>query len=330
VKRRPDDRQLDLFAAADPNEVSTDISPYPARLLELAGSIPGHVHLGTSSWTFPGWSGLVYRKRYATERDFTRYSLGEYARHPLFGTVGIDRSHYAPLTVEDYRLYAAQLPEGFRCVIKVWDELTTMVFPDHPRYGARRGQKNERFLDPVLFRESVFTPTLEAFGGHVGALVLEFAPQRMAPDPRVFEAALERFLQEAPRPLRLTFELRNRELLTARYLDLLRQYEASHVLNFWTGMPTLGEQLRRPGILAGPVVVARLMLPPYKAYQQRRADMAPFDRVLDPQPEMRNDVIRLADRAGELGHTLFVIVNNKAEGSAPGTIEALAELWSTR
>lgn len=327
--KRPDERQLDLFGAPVAEDL-TVAEPYPERLVELSKAIPAHVHLGTSSWTFPGWSGLVYRRVYKTPREFTRQSLGEYARYPLFGTVGIDRSHYAPLLPEDYQLYASQLPDGFPCVIKVWDELTTQVFPDHARYGARRGQANDHFLDAELFRDSVFTPTFEHFEKHVGALVLEFAPQRVAPDPRKFELSVERFLQAAPRGLPLAFELRNRELLTPRYLDILRHHGASHVLNFWAGMPTLAEQLQRPRILSGARVVARLMLPPYQVYAQRRAEMAPFDRVLDPQPGMRQDVLELARLAGEYDQALFVIVNNKAEGSAPGTIMALAELWSQR
>ena len=37
--------------------------------------------MGTSSWTFPGWAGLVYEKRYGSSQQFTRDSLAEYARH---------------------------------------------------------------------------------------------------------------------------------------------------------------------------------------------------------------------------------------------------------
>jgi uncharacterized protein YecE (DUF72 family) len=324
--KKPETRQLDLFGTAPAAPPALDAPP--AHLLELARHVPAHVRLGTSSWTFPGWSGIVYRRHYANTRAFTRDSLSEYAAHPLFGTVGIDRSHYAPLTSEDLESYAAQLPEGFRCVLKVWDELTTMVFPDHPRYGARRAQQNPSFLDAARFRDEVAAPLLTSFREHTGPLVLEVAPMRKAPPPRAFEDALERFLRAAPPELHYAVELRNRELLTPRYLGILKHYAASHVLNYWTLMPTIAEQLTLPEILPGPFVVSRLLLPPYHGYEQRKRDLSPFDRVLDPQPQMRDDVIELARRVGELGHVLFVLVNNKAEGSAPLTIKALAERWA--
>ena len=73
------------------------------------------------------------------------------------------------------------------------------------------------------------------------------------------------------------------------------------------------------------MTVARLMLPPRTGYAKRKAQMQPFDRIVDAQPQMRADVLSLTQRCAELGHRLYVIVNNKAEGSAPLTLLALAE-----
>ncbi len=326
-----DDRQLDLFARAQAAEPASP--PAPRRdptLVALAEALPAHLRLGTSSWTFPGWAGLVYHDTYPSQKAFTQRSLAEYARFPLFRTVGIDRSHYAPLDAPTLAAYGAQLPAGFRCVSKAWDELTTMVFPDHERYGARRGQINPSFLDPEHFRDVVAAPLLDAFADHVGPVVLELAPMRRPPPPRELEAKLEAFLARAPAALHYAVELRNRELFTPRYRSILKHFAASHVLNYWTGMPTLGEQMRMSDALAGPATVVRLMLPPYTAYQQRKRDFSPFDRLLDPQPSMHDDVQILIDRAGELGHTLFIIANNKAEGSAPLTLRTIAERWMSR
>lgn len=314
--------QLDLFGQA---EAGASAPPtYPASVRELAAALPPHVHLGTSSWTFPGWVGLVYQRAYPSQRSFVRDSLAEYARYPLFKTVGVDRAHYAPLSVEDWQAYAAQLPPRFPCIIKAWDELTVVSFPDHDRYGARRGTRNPHLLDPVLFRDAVAASLSAGFRDHVGALVLEFAPQRSVPPARQFEDRLARFLSQAASDLPLAVELRNRELLTPRYLAILRHFGASHVLNFWTGMPPLREQLALPGILSGPRAVARLSLPPFTAYSERKRDLTPFDRIQDPQPALHHDVAELAYRAGELGQDLFVTVGNKVEGSAPLTVASLA------
>lgn len=316
------EQQLDLFGLA--SDRAEPPAQYPESIRALAAALPEHVHLGTSSWTFEGWKGLVYQRAYPNQRSFVRDSLREYAQYPLFRTVGVDRAHYAPLGADDWRAYAEQLPPQFRCVIKIWDELSLMAFPDHDRYGARRGTRNPNFLDAALLRDAVAAPLREGFGDHVGALVLEIAPLRAPPPPRAFEDRLARFLSHAPSDIPLAVELRNRELLTPRYLAILKHFGASHVLNFWTGMPTLREQLALPGILSGLRAVARLSLPPFGVYAQRKRELEPFDRIQDPQPELREDVAELAYRAGELGQALFITVGNKMEGSAPRSVAALA------
>ncbi len=207
-----DDRQLDLFA---PGARLAGPTPDAVRrerevLERLAAKLPPHVRFGTSSWTFPGWAGIVYTERYRSDADFKRRSLAEYARHPLLRTVGIDRSYYAPLTVADLSGYAAVLPDGFHCVSKVWNELTTMVFPSHARLGDRAGKPNPSFLDRERFVETFAVPYRSAFATHAGPFVLEIPRTPGPPDLRAFEAALERFLAGAPGDLRYAVELRDR------------------------------------------------------------------------------------------------------------------------
>jgi MinD superfamily P-loop ATPase len=67
------------------------------------------------------------------------------------------------------------------------------------------------------------------------------------------------------------------------------------------------------------------MLPPGTTYEEQKAAYAPFDAIVDPDPAMRADVLRLAQAARDRGIELFVIVNNKVEGSSPWTVRALAE-----
>jgi hypothetical protein len=53
---------------------------------------------------------------------------------------------------------------------------------------------------------------------------------------------------------------------------------------------------------------------------------APYDRIQDPNPKLRRDVARLIRQAAELRIPAYVLVNNRAEGSAPLTIAAIAEI----
>ena len=315
--------QLSLFGAEAVSSVQVADDP-DARA--LAERLPAHVFFGTSSWTFPGWRNIVW-KGAPTQPQLVAGGLRAYAQHPLFRTVGIDRSYYGPLTREDLAGYASQLPPGFLAVSKVWDEITTYVFPSHPRYGARAGQKNPLFLDPAATLDEVVGPYLDAFASHAGPFVFELPPmaRECIPDADELARCIERLMRALPTRFTYAFELRNRELLSPRYLDVLRATGAGHVLNFWSGMPSIGAQLDLPGVLTAPFVVARLMLPPGTRYEDKKAELAPFDRIVAPQHALRSDVVRLARACAAAGKTLFVLVNNKAEGCAPLTIRALAE-----
>ena len=324
MAKRRDRRQLDLFEPASPSgpEPEEDEAPKRGpfvaggtrpdpRLRDLAARLPAHVRLGTSSWTFPGWAGIVYHRRYRSERAFVRESLAEYAQHPLFRTVGIDRSYYGPLEAKELAAYAAQLPAGFRCVSKAWNEITTP--------GAKH------WLDASVFADQVTGPMLAAFSVHAGPIVLEIPRTDVRLDPDGFARDLERFLARAADGLRYAVEVRDPKLMTKRYFDVLRDRGATHVFVYWSRMPTLGEQLDRDGSMPGPFVVARLLLPPGRSYEQERERFRPFDRLQEPQAEMRDDVVRLVRTAGNRGFETYVLVNNKAEGSAPETVRALAE-----
>jgi len=149
-------------------------------------------------------------------------------------------------------------------------------------------------------------------------------------DPIQFARLVERLLGALPSELRYAFELRNRELLTPRYLDVLRAHGAAHVVSFYPAMPSIAEQLAAGAVRGASFAVARLMHPPGSTYEARRDLLEPFDRVRDPQPAMREDVARLVETCVADGRELYVMVDNKAEGSSPLTVRALAELIVTR
>ncbi|MBK7586487.1 MAG: DUF72 domain-containing protein [Myxococcales bacterium] len=307
--------QLDLFAPQAPVSRQLDLSAEH----QLRARLPEHVRFGTSSWTFPGWAGLVYPPG-TTDKDLMAHGLELYSRYPLFRTVGIDRSYYAPLDRPTLARYGAELPPEFRAVMKVWSEVTSAVHP-------KTRERNPRFLDVDLFQRHVLEPVSEEFVEHAGPLVFELMPLRQSelPAPAAFADQLGAFLSRLPRGFEYAVELRNRALFTHAYLDVLTEHGVGHVLNFWEKMPDLGEQLDVPGVLTAPFVVTRLLIPPGERYADRRQKLEPFDRIVAPEEKMRADVERLAAACEALGKVLLVIVNNKAEGSSPLTVRALAE-----
>lgn len=324
--KKKQDSQLDLFAAAPVPKQA--LLPPDQKLVALAEALPKHLFLGSSSWTFPGWTGLVYRSVYKSERAFTRQSLYEYARWPLWRTVGIDRSFYGPLVKHEVEHYASLLPPGFRCVEKVWQELSTLVFPKHPRLGDRAGKVNAAFLDVARFCDEVLLAHDPAFRDHLAAFVFEVPPLPGAPNVQWFEDRVERFLRAAPREWTYAFELRDGRLMTDRYFGLLREHGAVHCFNQWSHTPPIREQLKMHGKKLGPIAVSRLLLPHDGDYEDLVEAWAPFDRMQAPNQAMREDVLELVDIAGADAVPTYVIINNKAEGSSPLTAIALAELFA--
>ena len=300
----------------------------------IAARVPSWIRFGTSSWSFPGWNGIVWDGKHS-EEELARAGLRAYAQHPLFRTVSVDRSHYGPLRESDVAAYAAQLDEAaalapslppFRIVSKVWEEITTAVFPKHPRYGARAGERNPSFLDAGRFLADVLEP-YRAHARHFGPFVFELTPMpKGALDDGALAARVEAFLGAIPSSFQWAFELRNEELMTPRWHDVLRAHGAAHVFTYWTAMPSIRAQLARHGRLSSRIVVARLMLPPFTRYEDRKAEFLPFDRLVAPQPDMRDDVLALL-RAAEAADCTdaFILANNKAEGSAPLTVRGLAD-----
>jgi uncharacterized protein YecE (DUF72 family) len=292
-----------------------------AESAAIAVRIPKNVHFGTSSWSFPGWAGIVYPNR-ASASQLAREGLSEYVRHPLLTTVGIDRGFYAPIPVEDLRRYAAQLPAGFLCCAKAPESVTGFV-----RSGPDRGARppNPQYLDPGVFEEEMLAPFREAFSAHAGPFLLQFppAPRGVGHSPREFAERLDRFLGALSKEFSYAVELRDPTLLTEEYARVLATHGAAHAYNAATAMPMPAEQAERVPVAAAPFAVVRLLLRPGTHYEDRREEFAPFDRIVDADPHMRRQVLSLI-RAAE-DRPVFVLVNNKAEGCAPATIRALAE-----
>ncbi len=308
--------QLSLFAPEAPKSVDPERVAEDAR---LAGKLHPRIHLGPSSWTFPGWAGIVYPSP-IDQAALVDHGLGIVARHPLMRTVGIDRSYYAPIPDDELAHYARDLPPSFPCVIKAWSAVTTR---NDPRSGAR----NPTYLDLALCEREVLLPLARSFPSNVGALVFQLAPipEDKIPRPDVFAGELDRFLGALPSAFPYAVEIRNRELFTAEYLDVLARHRVAHVLSLWERMPPLGAQLDVPGVLTAPHVVARLSIPPGNRYDERRAAFAPFDKIVRPDEASRRAVARLVDLCVDLRRTLLLTVNNKVEGSSPLTIRAYLE-----
>jgi uncharacterized protein YecE (DUF72 family) len=306
------------------------LRPTETEIRELASRIPDSVRFGASSWNYPGWHGLVYHRAYET-RGAPARMLEEYAAFPLFRTVGVDSSYYAPPTEEVLQSYAAHLPPGFPCVFKVWSQLTVQTFTK-AQDRNRAGQVNPDFLNPDVFMEAVYEPHRRYFAGRTGPHVFEF--QTIAKGsgitPEEFADRLDRFFSALPREAQYAVEIRNDDFLTPMYFAVLREHGVAHVFNSWTRMPPIGHQLDLPGAITGPFLLARALLRPGRTYDEAVDAFAPYDRIREPNPKLRQDLVRLIESAVRMRIPAYLLVNNRAEGSAPLTVAAVASMLPSR
>lgn len=306
--------------------------PADAEQQALAAALPAQAHLGTSSWTYPGWGGLVWDKAYA-ETLLSKHGLAAYSRQPLLRAVSIDRGFYRPLTASQYERYAAQVPEGFRFTVKA----PSLVADAQVRAeGSGQGKAlNPAFLDPALALQEFIQPALEGLGAKIGALVFQLSPLTPAMLLRMPEQ-LERLrsLLRALPDLRavtpdgvLAVEVRDPEWLTPDFVAVLREAGATYCLGLHPKLPPIEQQLPLLRALwPGPLVcrwnLNRLHGP--FGYEEAAKKYGDFDAMLDPDPATRAVLAQVIRGTTGAGHKAYVTISNKAEGCAPLSVRALA------
>ncbi|MEN9785553.1 MAG: hypothetical protein RLZZ299_817 [Pseudomonadota bacterium] len=300
-------------------------APRDPALVALSGCLPTRLRLGTSSWGYAGWGDAVWGEP-ATDARLSREGLSAYAAHPLLRTAGVDRAWYAPLAERDAASLAAQVPEDFRFLVKAHEDLTVATFPRHARYGARAGAHNPRFLDPAYACEGVLGPLRAGMGPKLGVLLVPFTPQPVAalggigPFSERLHALLAALVRAAEGTCHVAVELRTPGLLVPEVAGAIHAAGAVPGLVAWSGMPSVTVQAARLDADRAPARVLRWMLHAGFVHEAAAARYAPFGRLVDPDPVTRAALAALvrADR------DTFVVVNNKAEGSAPASVVALA------
>jgi uncharacterized protein YecE (DUF72 family) len=313
--------QLGLFGAEPPEVAPADVAPDVAA---IAARLPAALRMGTSTWSFPGWRGIVYAGEH-TDATLARAGLAAYAAHPLLRTVGVDRTHYGPVGPDVFADWAASVPDHFRFLVKAHELCTLAIVPTHARYGSKRGQENPLFFDAAYARDVVVGPYVEGLGDRAGVLVFQLAAQpigALGGSPRRFAERLYRFLRDLPKGPRYAVEIRNAPLLTADYAAALKHGGAVHCFTVVPAMPPALAQLAVVG--PQPSLVVRWNQTALYDYEGARAAYKPFNRIVDPDPASRRAIVALIEEAERRHVPIWVIVNNKAEGSAPLSIELIA------
>ncbi|HWX19727.1 MAG TPA: DUF72 domain-containing protein [Candidatus Binatia bacterium] len=300
---------------------------------QLADLAVQGVFVGTSSWKYKGWCGMLYeparyewRGKFAESR-FKRDCLSEYAE--VFKTVCVDAAYYTFPSRQYLEGMANHVPEDFLFGFKVTDAITIKKFPNLERFGVLAGKANENFLNAEMFAKGFLRPC-EAIRPNVGLLMFEFSRfwQNDYEYGREFVADLDKFLGQLPKDWPYGVEIRNRAWLKPQYFECLARHQVTHVFNSWEAMPPVSEQMALPGSRTNAdLMAARFLLKPGRKYQAAVESFEPYDRLKEQNPEARTagrTLIAEGKAAGPKRKT-FVYVNNRLEGNALGTIAAMLQ-----
>jgi uncharacterized protein YecE (DUF72 family) len=304
----------------------------PAALARLATALPARLWLGTSSWHYPGWAGLVWDKLYS-EEQLSRQGLDAYAQYPLFRAVGLDRGFYRPLTVAQYADHATQVPEHFRFVVKAPSQVTDAQI----RGTGGQGMKvNADFLDAQLAWRNFVEPASMGLGGKLGVLVFQISPlpgrwlnhmDAIIERLRILLQNLGDFKARSPEAV-VAVEVRDPHWLTPAFVSVLKDTGATYCLGLHGRMPPISEQLPiLRALWPGPLVCRWNLNLKHGAfgYERARDRYSPFNKLVDPDPDTRAALARVIAGTVGAGQPAYVTLSNKAEGCSPLSVVALAE-----
>ena len=134
---------------------------------------------------------------------------------------------------------------------------------------------------------------------------------------------LDQFLLMLPREFRYAVEIRNPGLLGMPYCLMLSRHGVAHVYNHWSGMPPLADQHTRMQGFTAVFTVLRLLTTLGMSYAAAKKRAEPYTKIVEELPQMRRETVQLVRQALGAGLRSYVLVNNRAEGNAPLTVEGL-------
>jgi len=280
------------------------------------------LRLGTCSWKYDSWKGLIYPDRPGINH------LKEYAAH--YDTVEIDQwfwSLHGPGKVslprpDIVKAYADSVPEDFIFSVKVPNSITLTHF--YRKNKAEPLKPNPHFLSPSLMGD--FLENLAPMAERLGPLMLQFEylnKQKMASQDE-FLLKLGDFISACPEGFTYCVETRNPGYLNKPYFDFLARSGMGHVFIQGYYMPSIFDTYREMGPLLGDLTVIRLHGPDRKGIEARTGST--WNRIIEPKDDELAELKTMLEDLLARGVSAYLNVNNHYEGSAPLTIERIRSL----
>lgn len=278
------------------------------------------LHIGTCSWKFDAWKGVVYS-------DSPLDMLAEYAQK--LDCVEIDQWYWSlfgagkvalprPETVAQY---AHAVPEGFRFGVKLPDALT--LTHQRPKDKTEPLVNNPHFLSPDLLR--TFMGLLEPMHAKLGPLMLQFGylNREMMQSQAEFMDRLDAFARQLPVGYQWCVEIRNPGWLNDTHFRWLRERGLAHVFEQGHYMPPAYEVYAKHADQLTDAAVVRMHGRDYEAMGKRQGK--DWSGIVEPRDAELDKIAAMLKDIGARGKQAWAFVNNHFEGCAPKTVDRLRE-----
>ena len=285
------------------------------------------LRVGTCSWKYDTWKGLLYDEGTKYHRDDY---LVDYSKH--LNTVEVDQWFWSlfPGAVKlpdrnAVETCATSVPRDFVFTVKAPNSITLTHFyarqaKQHKDYANR---PNDLFLSADLLKR--FLKTLEPLRGRLGPVMFQFEylNKKKMPSRDDFLARLGEFFDNAPDGYLYAVETRNPNYLSDEYFQFLRDRGLAHVFLDGYFLPPVGEVFDKYDTATAGFSIIRLHGPDRQAIEKVTKKI--WNRVVETRDAGIRSAVEIVKQNADKAITTYLNVNNHYEGSAPLTIERFLE-----
>ena len=280
------------------------------------------IRLGTCSWKYDSWKGLVY-----SERAKENYLL-EYSRH--YDTVEIDQWFWSLFGEDKVSLplqnvveeYTRSVPADFKFTIKVPNSITLTHF--YRKLKTEPLVLNPHFLSHDLFES--FINLLTPMHDKIGLLMFQFEylnKQKMS-SQQEFLDKFGSFIEKCDPRFNIGIETRNPYYLNKSYFEFLKQKKIGHVFLQGYFMPDMADIYQKYWSLISGTTAIRLHGPGRSDIEEKSGGN--WNKIYEPRDDELSRITKIIDELHSRNIDIYANINNHYEGSAPLTIEKIRKL----
>lgn len=290
--------------------------------LAVPKELRGLLRIGTCSWKYDSWKGLVYDRGKAYRPDDY---LPDYAKR--LDSVEVDQWFWS-LFPGGPRLpdpavvgrYAKSVPDDFVFTVKAPNALTLTHFyaKQTPAHAAFAGKPNPHFLDRHLLGQ--FLETLSPMRSKLGPIMFQFEylnKQKM-PSKEAFFERFGKFIEDAPKGYPYAVEIRNPNYLTTAFIDFLKERGLGFVYLDGYYMPPIGQVFEKLKPETASFQVVRLHGGDRLEIEGETGEV--WNKVAAPKPGGLAAAARIVRANAKKRVLTYLNLNNHYEGSAPLSI----------